>query len=132
LALGLAAVAVLAKNLRSPCDSAGFIGSLALATAVWHLVVPVLGMLHVLLLIAIVPLLLSKLERDRPSLYRPAAFGLALVYVLGIVAFLWGLQYGKNHEWSALVYGGVGSLLVALLALLLCFGKSAKHENSST
>jgi hypothetical protein len=70
----------------------------------------------VVLPIAVV-LLLSGLKADYPRLYRTALYGVVLLYILGIVGFVWGLSrpelYGKHITWSENAYRVAAPLYIA-------------------
>jgi hypothetical protein len=112
-------------NRQMPAPTAAFTGSLALTMGVWFLVVPVIGMLHVVLLPFILILLLADLQLTLPRLYRVAVVVFSFIYLSGWIGFLWGLsspaQYGQHIALSELAYKILAPLAVSLFALPLAW-----------
>ncbi|MFN2227873.1 MAG: glycosyltransferase family 87 protein [Anaerolineae bacterium] len=121
--LCLAVVAVVVASRRASPASPAFAGCLALSLVAWFLVVPAIGMMHAVLLPVAALLLLPALQERRPALYRPALYGLALVYLLGIAAFAWGLsspeRYGLHTRWSQMAYEAAAPILIGLFSIPL-------------
>jgi len=101
----------------------------SLSLAVWSLIVPVIGMLHIVALPIAVVMILSGLERTHPTLYNYALYSILLVYLLGIAGFLWGLSspdlYGKHILWSGYAYKVAAPILISLFSLPLCLKRKA-------
>lgn len=134
--LCLAAAAVLFRQRRTSPASPAFGGCLALSLAAWFLVVPVIGMLHIVLLPLALLLLMSGLEERHPSFYLPAIFAIVLVYLLGIAGFAWGLaspeRYGLHIHWSELAYKTAAPVLILLLSAVLCLSPGEKVQAQQT
>jgi len=94
------------------------------------LIVPIVGMMHVVLLPIAVVLLLSALQEDHPKLHRLAVYGIALLYALGIIGFIWGLSspelYGKHMTYSEYAYKVAAPIYIILLSLPLCLDRQRK------
>jgi hypothetical protein len=112
------------RNRRTPATSAAFAGCICLSLAVWCLVVPAIDIMHIVMLPVAVVLLLASLQVTYPRLYRCALIATALVYILGIVGFAWGLSrpelYGKHILWTEYAYNIAVPMLVGLFSLPLC------------
>jgi hypothetical protein len=121
--LCLAALVILIQNRHAPVSSTAFSACITLSFGIWSLVVPVLGMVHMVLLPIVVVLLLSSLRTDFPTLYRPALYGVVVLYILGIVGFVWGLSspelYGKHITWSQYAYKVATPIVIGLFSLPL-------------
>lgn len=122
--LVLAALTLFLHNRRATAQSPAFIGCLSFSLALWSLLVPVIGMLHIVALPIAAVMILSDLEQSHPPLYTCALYSILLVYILGIVGFLWGLSspdlYGKHIVWSELAYKITAPIIISLFALPLC------------
>jgi hypothetical protein len=81
-------------------------------------------MMHTVLVPVAVVLVLASLQTEHPKLYRPALYAIALLYLLGIAAFVWGLSspelYGKHIAWSELAYKVAVPICIGLFSLPLC------------
>jgi TctA family transporter len=95
-----------------------------LSLAAWFLVVPVIGMMHVVILPVAVVLLLASLRIAHPRLYRYGLYGTIVIYLLGIVGFICGLlspeTYGRHIEWAEAAYKVAAPILLGLFSLPLC------------
>jgi hypothetical protein len=124
VALCLAAVVLFLRNRRASASSSGFAGCIVLSLAVWFLVVPVVGMMHVVILPVAVVLLLASLRMAYPRLYRYGLYAALVIYMLGIVGFLYGLSspeiYGRHIEWAEAAYKVAAPILLGLFSLPLC------------
>lgn len=132
LALSVVAIVAFVRNGQVSATSPAFRGCLALSLSVWSVIVPVIGMVHVVAMPLAVVLLLSSLRQRYPFLYRWGLFGISAVYVLGILSvFLAMLGVdGQTPQafWDDSVYDGtLLPILVSLLSLPLCF-RSASSE----
>ncbi len=121
-------------NRASPADSVQFAGTLVLSLSVWWLVSAVLGMMNLVALPLALIWLFANLEKTRPALYRFALLVYPVLYVLGLLGFLYGLSnpdlYGLHTTLSELAYKIVAPILTALLAIpLLITGKTALNPN---
>jgi len=127
-ALVLASGVILAHNRRADAKSSAFAGCIALSLAVWSLVVPVIGMLHIIALPIAAVMVLSGLKRAYLTLYTPALYSMLLVYLLGIVGFFVGLSspelYGMHIAWSELAYKITAPILITLFSVPLCLKPS--------
>jgi hypothetical protein len=134
-ALCLGALTLFVLNGRTPAESPAFFGCVSLSLAVWFLVAPIVGMMHVVVLPVAVVLLFSGLRGAYPKLYHYGLYGMVLIYALGIVGFAWGLSspelYGKHIAWSELAYKVLAPLFIGLLSLPLCL-KGPKTDVAST
>ena len=103
-------------------------GGLLLSLAIWWLVTPVLGMMHLAALPAAVILLFQSLKSTRPALYRWGVYLFAALYILGLAGFLYGLSspelYGL-HIWLAEVAYKVGMTVFMLILTLPLFALAA-------
>lgn len=112
------------KNRNADQFSAAFAGCLALSTAVWALIIPIVGMFHILVIPIGVILIMSIYQKFYPVWYRRNLVVLAAIYLLGWLAFLVGLSgivpYGWHIIWSEFVYKALLPLAVGLMALPLC------------
>jgi hypothetical protein len=122
--LCLVALVFFVRNGRASASSSAFKGCIILGFAIWSLVMPVLGMLHIVMLPVAVVLLLSSLQTDYPWLYRPGLYGLVVLYGLGIAGFAWGLsspdRYGSHITWAKYAYKVAAPIYFGLLSLPLC------------
>lgn len=125
IVLCLVALVVFGLNGRRSATGPVFAGCLSFSVAVWFLVVPVLGMFHTVLLPVVVVLLVASLKQSYRALYPYALYGIVLIYVLGMVGFLWGLSspelYGKYNYWSELAYKVAAPIFIGLFSIPLCF-----------
>lgn len=119
--VGLMVVYFFYHRAASP-DSPAFMSCLTLSLSVWFLIVPIVGMFHVLLLVPAVIWQLAYLERLRPRFYLPACFIFLTIYVAGWITFLAGVLipglYGLHISWAEASYKVVGPVVAGVLALL--------------
>ena len=73
-------------------DSAVFGLCIAFSMSVWWLVVPVIGMMHLVLLPVVVILTLSSLWKLSLNAYRITQFGILSLYLFSWVGFIYGLS----------------------------------------
>jgi len=120
----LVALFLFVRNGRTSASSPAFSGCICLSLAVWCLVVPVVDIMHIVMLPVAVVLLLASLRATHPRLYPHALLSIVLIYVLGIVGFVWGLsdlEAYKHVFWSELAYKMAAPMLVGVLSLPLCW-----------
>jgi hypothetical protein len=122
--LCLVVLVLLLRNRLASASSSGFAGCIVLSLAAWFLVVPVIGMMHVVILPVAVVLLLASLRIAHPRLYRYGLYGTIVIYLLGIVGFICGLlspeTYGRHIEWAEAAYKVAAPILLGLFSLPLC------------
>lgn len=115
---------------HTPPNSPAFTNSLVLSLAVWFLIVPVIGMFHVLALPLAVIWLMASFQTN-PSLYRVAFIVFLLIYFVGWVSFILGLvtpgAYGFHIAGSETAYKIVAPLVVGILALISGLPFRAAH-----
>ncbi|HRQ39405.1 MAG TPA: glycosyltransferase family 87 protein [Chloroflexota bacterium] len=109
-------------------DSPTFTGVLVLSLAVWMLVVPIVGMFHVLILPLGIILLMAYYRQASPRHYRRGIITWVFIYLLGWVGFLIGLSqpelYGSHILWSEFTYKVLLPLAAGAMSLPLVFGKN--------
>lgn len=124
LLLALATLFLFLKNRNADQFSAAFAGCLALSTAVSALIIPIVGMFHVLVMPLSVILLLPFYQKFMPAWYRRNLILLSVIYFFGLVGFLIGLTeivpYGLHIIWSEFVYKALLPFAVGLMALPFC------------
>ncbi len=126
--LVLAAAAILfVRHRRAGCGSAAFKALLVLSLAIWFLIVPVVGMLHVVTLPLMVVLIASAAgKRQRPAIL--ATF--LLIYLLGWAGFIAGNAipgwYGRHVEFSELAYRSTAPILMTVLSIYLLLRPGAR------
>jgi hypothetical protein len=122
--LCLVVLVLFLRNRLASASSSGFAGCIVLSLAAWFLVVPVIGMMHVVILPVAVVLLLASLRIAHPRLYRYGLYGTIVIYLLGIVGFICGLlspeTYGRHIEWAEAAYKVAAPILLGLFSLPLC------------
>lgn len=110
-------------------DSPTFAGVLVLSLAVWMLVVPIVGMFHVLILPLGIILLMAYYRQASPRHYRRGMITWVIIYLLGWVGFLIGLSqpdlYGSHILWSEFTYKVLLPLAAVAMSLPLVFAKSS-------
>lgn len=123
IVLLLATIGISVRWRQVHVNSAPFIGCLTLTLSVWVLIVPIVGMFHVLALIPAIILLLDYYQRHRPSIYPYFVGILLIVYAIGVVGFLVGLSradwYGLHIIWAETTYKMIFPLAITLMALPL-------------
>jgi hypothetical protein len=131
----LGALVAFVYNRQADSRSLGFEGCLILSLAVWFLVVPIEGMFHAVALPVVMIMLLARLKKSHPGLYRYALAAFLLLYLFGWFGFALGLSvpawYGKHITWSELAYRTLAPLSVALLALPLSFARRGQQEETA-
>jgi hypothetical protein len=120
IVLVVGTLSVLCWKRHADQHSPAFLGCLLLSLAVWSLVVPILGMFHILVFPPFLVLLLAFYQHNYNRYYRPLVFAFLLIYIAGLSVFLLGLSrpewYGLHITWSQAVYNGLLPLFVGLLA----------------
>jgi hypothetical protein len=124
IGLLLVTVVIFVKNRNVPASSVAFAGCLTFYVAVWSLIVPIVGMLHIVIFPPILILLLISLKKYKPNWYLPVLLLLLLVYFVGWFGFLWGLSdqalYDQHILWPESVYKIVLPVLAVLFSLTFC------------
>ncbi|MBX3055064.1 MAG: DUF2029 domain-containing protein [Anaerolineae bacterium] len=122
-------VALFFWKRRVAADSSTFAGVLVLSLAVWMLVVPIVGMFHVLILPLGIILLMAYYRQASPRHYRRGMITWVIIYLLGWVGFLIGLSqpdlYGSHILWSEFTYKVLLPLAAGAMSLPLVFAKSS-------
>lgn len=122
--LVLATMALFIWNRGAAADSPEFRGGLVLSLSVWSLVVPAVGMFHILALPLGIILMLAYYQQEAPRLYRLGVWVLALVYLLGWLGFVVGTAvpdlFGDHIYLTEFVYKALLPLAVTLLSLPMC------------
>jgi hypothetical protein len=97
------------------------------STGIWWLVVPVIGMMHVVMAPSLFIILADGLLRSRPRLFRPAIAVALALYLLGLAGFLYGLiapgAYGTHIRLAELIYKA--ALPTAMVILVIPMLSSA-------
>lgn len=108
--------------------SPAFRACIALSLGVWWLVIPVIGMLHLVMLPIALVLLLSGLNEISSHLYPYAIIAFLLIYFLGIAGFLYGLSnpglYGMHIQLAEAAYKITIPLLIVGFSLPLIIQRS--------
>lgn len=111
------------KNRFSMPSDLPFTGCIILSLSVWWLLVPVLGMMHLVALPVVAILLFAKLKQRNPMLYMYGIAGFLGLYGLGVIGFLYGLSspslYGLHIQLSELAYKTLMPIILTALALPL-------------
>ena len=123
----LATFCVWIYQRRSTPDSPAFAGCLVLSLATWWLVVPVLGMMHLVALPLALVLLFAHLKTYSPRFYGVGRVVFLIVYLLGLAGFLYGFSvpelYGLHIQLAKLAYKLIAPILLILLAMPLVLKK---------
>lgn len=88
----LASLTVFIYFRKAPPESTVFGLCVALSLCTWWLVVPVIGMLHLVLLPVAVVFSLSGLQKLSVNAYRVTYFGILFLYLFSWVGFVYGLS----------------------------------------
>lgn len=108
---------------KAEAGSPAMTGWLVLSAATWWLVVPIIGMMHMVLLPGVLVILFSVLSREYPQLERLGEAGILLLYGLGAAGFLYGLaspeSYGLHIRLSELAYKVAAPIFTAALTFPL-------------
>ncbi len=123
LILIVGSLLIFLRNRKAAVDSPEFTGGFVLSMSIWALVVPVVGMFHVLLLPIGIILLASYYQQHSARLYKYYMVILVFIYIAGWVGFLFGLAYqafGDHIFWSELFYKAVLPFVLTLFSLPLC------------
>ena len=128
--LGATALVFLRNRGAGP-RSPAFDGCLVLSLAVWWLVVPILGMMHMVSLPLALVLLFANLEKTQPRLSRWGVIGFLILYALGLVGFVYGLSspglYGLHIRLAEAAYKIGMPILTIALSIPLCFSEEQGH-----
>jgi hypothetical protein len=120
----LGGLVIFIKNRDSEADSHIFGAELALSFGLWALVMPMIGMMHMVLFPLVLAILLAALKAERPIQYRVALYVLGSIYLLGWVGFVFGVLvpgfYGSHITWVELAYKEIVPIILILLAILIC------------
>jgi len=96
-----------------------------LSLAAWWLVVPIIGMMHLVLMPLAVAFLLAAIQQVLPRWHRPAWLAFLLLYILGYAGFIYGLitpgLYGQHIALAEIAYKVFAPLLVLSGALAVVF-----------
>jgi hypothetical protein len=115
-------------------DSLPFTTGIVISLGAWWIVVPVLGMMHLVALPLALVLLLASLKKEMPELYRVAAVVFLGLYFLGLVGFIYGLSrpelYGLHIRLSEFFYKTLAPLVLALLAVPLALRSPKQIQKS--
>ncbi len=123
------------RNYKSDPNTNQFIGCLVLSLGIWWIIVPVVGMMHLVALPVAVILLFSFLENKNKKLSIVGFVGLLSLYGLGLIGFLYGLTnpglYGVHIQLAELAYKVLTPLLIIALAIPLCISKTSQVNQDS-
>jgi hypothetical protein len=118
----LSAIYLFSKNRHAPSDHPAFAGCLGLSIAVWFLVVPVIGTIHLVALPVAALLVLWSLREMHHPFYWFASISCLILYLMGWAGFLIGLMtpgIGNLHiALLELIYKGIAPVTIAMLALV--------------
>ena len=124
-ALLLVCVGVFISCHRLSPGAPPFWACLALSLAAWWLVVPIIGMMHLVLMPLAVAFLLAAIQQVLPRWHRPALLAFLLLYILGYAGFIYGLitpgLYGQHIALAEIAYKVFAPLLVLSGALAVVF-----------
>ena len=110
-------------NRQFEADSAEFTGGLVLSMSTWALVVPVVGMFHVMVLPIGIILLASYYQQYSARIYKYFMYLISIIYIAGWIGFLFGLKFktfGDHIFWSELFYKAILPIVLTVFALPLC------------
>ena len=129
---GLLLVAIFAAWVyyrRSLPGSIAFTGCVVLSIAGWWLVVPVLGMMHLVVLPLALILLFAGLQSSNRLIYSIGIIVILILYILGLLGFLYGLSqpglYGLHIQLAELAYKIVTPVILILLTIPLLLKKNS-------
>jgi len=115
---------VLWRQRKREPETAVFASCLALSLSTWALVIPVVGMFHVLPLFLAAIWLLAYYQHTAQWWYRMGVTSLLIVYGLGAAGFLIGLSnpnwYGLHITLSEFTYRTLLPIVMTVLALPVC------------
>ena len=125
----LAILAVWVYYRHSRPGSTAFTGCVVLSIAGWWLVVPLLGMMHLVVLPVALILLYTGLQSSNRWVYRSGIVVILILYILGLLGFLYGLSqpelYGLHIQLAELAYKVVTPALLILLTIPLLLKKNS-------
>lgn len=114
------------RNRHCTPDSPGFAACLAFSFAIGALIVPVVGMMHMVLFPIILIFLLRALKSERLTMFKPALLIFGFIYIAGWFGFILGLlfqgQSGGHIDWAELAYKVLVPLLIIVFALPITLG----------
>ena len=117
----LAAGVLFLLHYKDEAGSPGMVGWIVFSTVVWWLVVPILGMMHLVMLSVILVLLFSALEAVSPKIMKIGIIGMLIIYGLGLAGFLYGLSspnnYGLHIHNAEIAYKAAAPVLIVFLTL---------------
>ena len=102
-----------------------FAGMVLLSMGIWWMVVPVLGMFHLVALPAAMILLVSAIETHNPKHAILFIRSYIFLFIIGLVGFIYGLSapdlYGLHIALAEGAYKIAGVILLTTGAFYLCF-----------
>lgn len=94
---------------------------LSLVMGLWWLIVPVIGMLHLVMMPIAFVFLISGLYQLDQNIYRYAIIICSIIYLLGYLGFIYGLSssslYGLHIYLSELLYKKIGVIFLILFTI---------------
>jgi hypothetical protein len=98
-------------NRKAKPVSSEFLGCLVLSTLMGWLLVPALGIMHLLAMPIILTYLISALKINNSKLYRIVLTGTILIYFLGLIGFIFAATqpglYGMHIKFIELMYNSI-------------------------
>ena len=130
--LVLVSIVVFALCRGASAEQPAFWACLALSLGAWWLVVPIIGMMHLVLMPLAVAFLLAALRQVKPRWYPPAWIAALLIYLLGLAGFIYGLVtpglYGQHIALAGTAYKALAPFLLAGGALAVVFSVLRRRE----
>ncbi|MFZ0546434.1 MAG: glycosyltransferase family 87 protein [Candidatus Promineifilaceae bacterium] len=123
VALTLGAIFLFLRLRNTSIDSPQFAASLGISLYLWALIVPIVGMFHILMFPITIIMLLSHLQHIYPRVYKVALACFGSIYILGWIGFIVGLfgagLYGMHIIWSEMAYKAALPVISILFSLPL-------------
>jgi len=121
--LTLGAIFLFLRLRNTSIASPQFAACLGISLYVWALIVPIIGVFHILMFPITMIMLLSHLQHIYPRLYKVALSCFGAIYVLGWIGFIAGLPsadlYGMHIIWSEMAHKSALPVISILFSLPL-------------
>jgi hypothetical protein len=132
LIVGLFIIWIFFGNRSASPESTTFAGLLVLSLGAWWLMVPVLGMMHLVAFPIALLLLWINFKRALPHFSGFVVWTFLILYVLGLIGFVYGLvspdSYGIHILLAELAYKQIAVILLVLLTLPFCIPRKVQVQ----